>query len=116
MADRRPHLIHGGDLVDFLKGRRAAKRQKCGPAQFFCVKCRQPRDPAEGMVEYQPSSASRGVLVAICPVCEMLMRRFVSGARPTTTAPESDLKVAPAQQSLVDTPIPAVDCHLRAEN
>ena len=68
------------------------------------------------MVEHEASSASRGVLLAICPVCETLMRRFASRARPTTTAPISDLKAAPAQQSLVDTAMPAVDCHLQAEN
>jgi hypothetical protein len=33
-TDQRPHLIQGGDLVSFLKGRREAKRQSCGPGQF----------------------------------------------------------------------------------
>jgi hypothetical protein len=37
-TDHRPHLIQGGDLVSFLKGRREAKRQSCGPGQFFCLK------------------------------------------------------------------------------
>jgi hypothetical protein len=39
-TDQRPHLIQGGDLVSFLKGRREAKRRSCGPGQFFCLKCR----------------------------------------------------------------------------
>jgi hypothetical protein len=80
-ADRRPHLIQGGDLAAFLKERRQAKKHKCGPGQLFCLKCRLPRSPADGMVDYQPSTPTRGILVAICPVCETIMHRFTSQAR-----------------------------------
>jgi hypothetical protein len=91
MTDRRPHLIHGAKLVAFLKHRREARRRKCEPGQFFCLKCRQPQTPAAGMVDYQPVSTARGVLVGMCPLCETLMRRFVSRARLPTVAAEFDL-------------------------
>jgi excisionase family DNA binding protein len=51
MTDRRPHLIHGAELVAFLKHQREARRRKCEPGQFFCLKCRQPQTPAAGMVD-----------------------------------------------------------------
>ena len=77
-TEQRPHLVQGGDLVAFLKRQRRASRRPCGPGQMFCLKCRKPREPAEALTEYQPINSLRGILVGICPVCESLMRRFVS--------------------------------------
>jgi excisionase family DNA binding protein len=93
LADQRPHLILGTDLVAFLKARRATARRPCGPGQLFCLKCRQPQTPAGGMVDYQPTTPTRGVLVAMCPECETLMRRFVSRARLAVVAQQFDLKI-----------------------
>jgi hypothetical protein len=95
-TDQRPHLIQGGDLVVFLKGRREANRQKCGPGQFFCLKCRRPQAPADGMVDYEPSTAARGTLVGICPACETLMYRFVSQARLAAIARHFNVQTTPS--------------------
>jgi Helix-turn-helix domain len=115
-TDQRPHLIQGGDLVSFLKGRREAKRQSCGSGQFFCLKCRQPRIPAQGMVDYRPITASRGSLVGMCPICETLMHRFVSQPRLAAVLREFNVQIALRQESLKDTAKPRVDCHLSNEN
>jgi excisionase family DNA binding protein len=114
--DRRPHLIQGGDLVAFLKERRKAKRHRCGPGEFFCLKCRKPQPPAGGMVNYHPLSAVRGTLVGMCPTCGTLMQRFVSLARLAEITRYFDLQVAHRQESLTDTAMPALNCHLRAED
>ena len=113
--DRRPHLIQGGDLVAFLKGRRKAKRHRCGPGQFFCLKCRQPRPPAGSMVDYRPITDSRGTLVGMCPTCGTLMQRFVSLARLAEITRHFDLQVAHRQESLRDTDMPSLNCQLRTE-
>jgi len=114
--DRRPHLIHGGDLVSFLKERRAAARRRCGPGQFFCLKCREPRAPAGRMVDYQPLTATRGTLIGMCPTCDKLLRRFVSVARLQAETRDLDLQITHLQVSLRDTAMPALGCHLQAED
>ena len=111
-TDRRPHLIHGADLVAFLKERRAARLRRCGPGQFFCLKCRKPQPPAGNMVDYHPITASRGTLVGMCPACSTLMRRFTSRARLAVVAGHFDIQVTDLQPSLMDTSMPALDCHL----
>jgi excisionase family DNA binding protein len=116
MTDRRPHLIHGADLVAFLKHRREARRRKCEPGQLFCLKCRQPQTPAAGMVDYQPVSTARGILVGMCPLCEALMRSFVSPARLPALAAEFGLQIAHPQESLTDTAIPSLNCQSRDED
>jgi excisionase family DNA binding protein len=76
LTDRKPWLIQGGDLIDFLKARRT-RRQKCQPDECFCVKCRVPRKPAGCMAEYVPLAFKTGNLRAICPVCFRLMHKRI---------------------------------------
>lgn len=116
LAERRPHLIHGADLVAFLKGRRAARRQKCGPGQFFCMKCRQPRAPMGGMVDYEPITYLRGSFIGKCPACETLMRRFVSRAQLDRIGRELSIQNAHLQESLRDTFPPSVYCLMNAKD
>ena len=58
---KRPTLIRGSDLAEFLANRRAARRQTCRPGEIYCVKCRKPREPAGRMADYLPSSPTAGV-------------------------------------------------------
>ena len=109
-TDRRPHLIQGGDLVIFLRERRAASRRRCGPGQFYCLKCRRPQRSAEGMVDYEPMTASRGALVGICPGCGTLMRRFITAARLAAVAGDCDIRSTHRHESLKDTSPPRLDC------
>lgn len=108
--DQRPHLIQGGDLAAFLQNRRAASRRKCGPGQFYCVKCRQPQRSAEGMVDYESLTASRGALVGICPSCGTLMRRFITPARLAAVGDDFNIQVTHHRKSLKDTSVPSLDC------
>src|SRR5262245_57271453 len=73
----RPVLIHGREIVAFLKARRAAKRRTLAPGQIYCVRCREVRQPAGGMAEYVRFPAGAANLAGICPVCDSMMyRRF----------------------------------------
>jgi len=72
--DKRPLLIHGEDLRAFLKAREPPK-QPCGPGEFYCLRCRAPKRPAGGMVDYIPKNAMRGLLRGICPKCDGLIHR-----------------------------------------
>lgn len=77
LTDRKPWLIQGADLEDFLKSARAP-RQSCKLEECYCVRCRRPRRPACDMVEYIPLTHTGGNLRALCPVCEAFMHKRVS--------------------------------------
>jgi excisionase family DNA binding protein len=79
--DRRPTLIRGTDLSDFLHARRAKNKQPCNPGEFYCVRCRAPKVPAGDLVEYTPFTEKSGNLQAICPDCESIMNRRTSLAK-----------------------------------
>jgi hypothetical protein len=78
---RRPRLILGRELIEFLKRRRLSKKRPCLPGQMYCVRCRAPKFPGAGMAEYQPLTGKTGNLAGICPDCNSMMYRCVSVAR-----------------------------------
>jgi hypothetical protein len=109
--DKRPILILGRDLGEFLLRRRDARRQPCQAGQMFCLKCRKPQEPAGRMADYVASSATSGALVGICPACNGLMYRRTSFARLSDVAGALDLHMPRAQPRIEDTNTPNVNCH-----
>jgi hypothetical protein len=81
LDDRRPILVHGSDLIDFLDMRQAARKQKCAVDQFYCFRCRRPRHPRFGYVEAEIRSEMRLDLSGACDTCGTRMHRAGSVAR-----------------------------------
>jgi hypothetical protein len=48
---------------------------------MYCLKCRSPKQPAAGMADYLPMSATSGNLRALCPDCGKFMHRRASLAK-----------------------------------
>jgi predicted transcriptional regulator len=80
---KRPMLILGVELADFLQARRTKHKQPCKPGEFYCFRCRAPREAAGGMADCLPVTDKIGHLQAICPACECIMNRRVSMAKLT---------------------------------
>jgi hypothetical protein len=74
---KRPYLIHGNDLREFLRTRQPRK-QPLQAGELYCLGCRAPRRPAEDMADLTPRTQTTGTLIGICPQCERLMHRAVS--------------------------------------
>ena len=71
----RPALFHGATVRAFLSRRKFSRKRPCPPGTIYCVRCREPRRPALGMVEYRPLKPDSGDLCAICETCEGIMHR-----------------------------------------
>lgn len=80
IRDRKPFLILGDDLAAYMAGR-ARPKQACPPGTCYCVKCREPREPAGNMAEFLPINAHSGNLRALCPDCGSLMHRRTSSSQ-----------------------------------
>lgn len=79
--ERRPTLILGEHLQEFLKSRRRARKRRCRVDEVYCMRCRVPKKPAGDMVDYEAMTATSGRLVAICPSCEATINQYVRLAR-----------------------------------
>ena len=113
--DKRPILMLGSDLAEFLTRRRHARRQPCLAGQMFCLKCRKPQEPAGRMADYVANSATSGALVGICPACNGLMYRRASVARLSLVMGALDVQMTLVQRRIEDTATPIVNCHFGHE-
>lgn len=75
---KRPILILGHALKDFLLAKRAKNKRPCAPGEIYCVRCRAPQKPAGRMADYHPITDRCGNLVGICPVCDCIIYRRVN--------------------------------------
>ncbi len=76
--NKRPLLILGRDLSDFIKSKQKKNKRLCKPGEIYCVRCREPRSPAEGMADYESLTKSLGNIIGLCPDCGTLMYRRVN--------------------------------------
>jgi hypothetical protein len=111
--DRRPLLILGRDLADFLRDRRTKNKQTCQPGEMYCMRCRTPRKPAGDMADYQAVTATLGDLVAICPECNAMMYRRVSLAKLEHVRGELDITMPQALPHICESAKPSVNSDLR---
>lgn len=77
----RPYLIRGKNLIDFIVGRQAKRRAKCGLGQFYCLKCRGPRDPYLGIVDLNFIKAGTVRLESICAECSTKVHKVQSASQ-----------------------------------
>ena len=108
----RPALIMGRVLADYLRVRRTRRKQRCGPGQIYCVKCRLPREPAGEMADYISITQTSGNLRGICPVCDILMHRRVSLAKLDDIKGKLDLTLPQAWPRIVGSSGSSVNCDL----
>ena len=99
---RRPILILGRQLASFLHARRERRRQRCRAGEFYCFRCRAPRDSAAGTADYLPITASSGNLRAMCADCGTRMYRRVSFHKLAAAAGDLQVTLPQAQQRIVE--------------
>jgi hypothetical protein len=107
--ERRPTLVLGLDLARFLHARRSRTRQRCGPGQLYCVRCRAPKHPADRRADYLPITTSSGNLRSRCPDCHGVICRLVSLGQLTAVAGDLEVKGTQAQQRITDTSGPGLN-------
>jgi hypothetical protein len=106
----RPALFHGCSVRAFLAARNARRKRPCGPGSLYCLRCREPRRPAGGMVDYLPVREGSGNLRAICEGCEALMHRRVRKSEIAKVMPDCNVQFADAQPSLNGRNAPSLYC------
>ncbi len=111
-SPKRPFLILGKDLREFLQARHPRK-QPCRAGEIYCLRCRTPKRPAFDEVEFVPKTATIGVLAGLCPTCASMLYRLTKTA--SLAAATGDLKVtrSPAQERLCDSPDPSLNVHFQ---
>lgn len=111
----RPVLILGHELRAFLDRKRKAGKRPCPPGTIYCLKCREPRGPALGMVEYVGRDAATGDLTALCEICGTIMFRRARGADIDAIMPGIDVQIRGAGARLIERASPSLNCDERKD-
>lgn len=106
---KRPMLILGRELAAFLKARREKSKRPCQPDEIYCVRCRAPKRPAGNMAEYQPTSATLGNLIGICPDCEGMIYRRTSRTKLGQVQGKLTVTITKAERRVSETAVPTVN-------
>lgn len=112
---RKPYLFHGASAREFLAKRNARRKRPCPPGTLYCLKCRQPRAPAMGMVEATRQNATTGNLSAICEVCGTMMHRRTRLAAIGTIMPDLDVQIREAGPRISERTEPSLNCDNRKD-
>ena len=86
MMAKRPYLIIGADLKEFIKERRRSKSGSTPVGHFRCMTCKAIGPPVIPIADYFPLSKKHGILHALCGQCEGATTRIVSNADLTVWA------------------------------
>lgn len=111
----RPVLILGYELRAFLDRKRKAGKRPCPPGTIYCLKCREPRRPALGMVEYVPRNVPTGDLKALCETCGTVMFRRARRDGIATIMPGIDVQIREASARLLERASPSLNCDERKD-
>lgn len=106
---RRPILILGRDLAAYLKARRTKNKQPCQPGEIYCVRCRAPKLPVGNIAEYEPTTATLGNLIGICPNCDGMIYRRASRAKLAEIHRNLDITFAEGEQRVSERECPILN-------
>jgi hypothetical protein len=81
LNEKKPVLVLGSDLKEWLQAVQAAKQQKCQPGELYCFKCRCPRTPLPGSMKIVPRNEKTVSIKGLCAVCGTRMNQAGSRAR-----------------------------------
>jgi hypothetical protein len=76
----RPFLIRGSELARFLTDRQYRKRRRCTETEFFCFRCRAPREAYLGIADIAVESPTRLRVMALCGECGTKVSKVQRGA------------------------------------
>ncbi len=79
--DKRPALILGRDLANFIDTKRKKSKRRCPDGYLYCLRCREPRRPIGDAAIYEPTNERNGNLIANCGHCKAKMYRRVNVAK-----------------------------------
>lgn len=114
--DNRPVLFAGSDLRSFLETRRAGRKRPCGSGMLYCFRCREPRTPALGMVDWVSINASTGNLSALCSVCETQMHRRARRDALAAIMPGLQVQIVEGPSRLNGERTPSLNCDIAKDN
>ena len=108
--DAKPTLITGKDLQQWWSTQKKLAKRPCKPGQLYCFKCREPKAPALGMVEFAQLNNTSGNLKALCETCGTMMHQRTRLTDIAAKMPGLDIQITQAPSSIGEWTPPSPNC------
>ncbi len=112
---KRPALILGRVLAEFLQAQKIKNKRTCQPGEMYCLRCREPRKPVADLLEYQVITDKVGNLMAMCSHCNALMNKRVSYSKLPAIQAQMGVTFPQAQKHIGDSNQSSLNSDLRGE-
>ena len=86
MSSRKPYLISGAAIREYLRAKYKAAKRPLGPDKLYCPACRDGRQPVDMAATISPLTARTSLLKGICSHCGGTCTRMISNAKATDFA------------------------------
>lgn len=106
---KRPTLILGCALREFLDQKRAKHKRKLKRGEIYCVKCREARNPHGGYAVLEHFTSKICNISGICPNCDSVIFRSVSLARYQESIGDLDVSIPEALEPLIKGVAPSLN-------
>lgn len=81
MATKKPILISGQDLRDYIRAKSRVAKTSLGPDQLYCLSCRKGCKPRGMSVEITPNNGKTDRLKGVCETCGGFANRIISRSK-----------------------------------
>jgi hypothetical protein len=116
LIDRsRPYMAHGSELTSFIKQRQAKRKQPCKKNEFYCLKCRAPRESKNNKASIHIQSKTKLQLKGKCSVCSTTMYRAGS-VKNITEYSKSFVIQKMHGRHIIECSHPTLMCHFERTN
>jgi hypothetical protein len=94
MASRKPYLISGAAIRDYLRVKYKASKSPLAPDELFCLSCRAGRKPLAMAVEAIPNTPKTTRLKGDCERCGASAGRMISNSMTHLFAETFEIKAS----------------------
>lgn len=106
---KRPTLILGRVLAEFLQAQKSKNKRTCQVDEMYCLRCREPRKPVPDLVEYKSITDKVGNLMSLCSHCGALMNKRVSFSKLSLIETQMGVTFPQAQKHISDSNQPSLN-------
>ena len=111
----RPFMMHGSEIIAFLKDKQTKRKQACKINEFFCFKCRLPRHVSEGLIDIKIKYPNRLQLMGTCSTCSTKV--FKAGSVSKISEYTKTFSVQRIEgRHIIETAHPTLMCHFESIN